>query len=313
MLLPPAPRRHPWLILALAGACAGDEATPLADAADAATPLADAADGMPPVDAPTPLDAGPRCAPTAPWATPRPLLWVNTPDNELHARLSADELTLYGRIDSVRLTIATRSDRMSNFPVPAPLDLGQSTESFTSPTVTGDGSTLYFIAGVGTDPRIWRARRASPTTPFVDVGPVDELASVANVGSVYVLPDESALYFSSTSFVGPIWRAARGSSGTFAAPVEVAGVAGQTPVVSGDELTIVFATRLTTSNDSHVWMGTRPTTTVPFGSIAQVSAVDAPGLHFPSWISPDDCRLYLYSNRSGGSGGFDIYVADRTP
>ena len=57
----------------------------------------------------------------------------------------------------------------------------------------------------------------------------------------------------------------------------------------------------------------RPTTAAPFGSIAQVPVVDAPGLDHPTWISPDDCRLYLHSDRTGGSGGFDYYVAERAP
>ena len=302
-MMVPRSRRLPWLLAAFLSACDGD----------AAPPLTDASDGMPPVDAPPAVDAAPRCAPTSPWTAPRLLPSVNTPDSELYARLSADELTLVGRIDSTRLTIATRSDRASTFPVAAPLDLGQSTEAFTSPSITGDGATLYFIAGVGTAPRIWRARRASPSTPFADVGPVAELAAVTDAASVYVLPDESALYIATGSFGGPVTRAARGAGGAFGAPVEVAGVVGLTPVVSADELTILFATRATGANDSHVWMGTRPTTAAPFGSIAQVPVVDAPGLDHPTWISPDDCRLYLHSDRTGGSGGFDYYVAERAP
>ena len=31
----------------------------------------------------------------------------------------------------------------------------------------------------------------------------------------------------------------------------------------------------------------------------------------PGWISADGCRLYLYSNRPGGMGMQDIYVAKR--
>ena len=29
-------------------------------------------------------------------------------------------------------------------------------------------------------------------------------------------------------------------------------------------------------------------------------------------IRPDGKRLYLYSNREGGHGGFDLYVSDKT-
>jgi hypothetical protein len=31
----------------------------------------------------------------------------------------------------------------------------------------------------------------------------------------------------------------------------------------------------------------------------------------PSWISPDNCRLYLY--RQGADGTYKIYVASRAP
>lgn len=259
----------------------------------------------------SPIDAAVRCAPATPWGTPRLVLSLNTSDNEIFGRLTADELTLFGRVADTALTVSTRTSRSDTFPIGTPLDLGQSTMNFSSPTVTGDGLTLYFLAGVGTDPRIWRARRTSLTSPFTGVGPVAELASVANAGSIYVLPDESALYISYGTFsTQPIQRAAH-TGGAFAAPVDLVDIVGISPTVSPDELTILFSTRTASSNG--VWMGTRPSTSDAFGSLAQVPVLDSPTIDDPSWLSPDNCRLYLRSDRPGGSGGFDLYISERNP
>lgn len=293
--------RRPFAVLLLWSlaelACTGDQSTDVD-----ATGIPDASLDAPPA---------PRCAPQASWGPPRLVLSLNTPDHEIFARLTADELTLFGRIADTTLIVSTRTDRSSPFPIGTPLDLGQPTATFSSPTATGDGLTLYFLAGVGADPRIWRAHRSSPTAPFTGVGPVAELTSVANAGSIYVLPDESALYISYGIFSAPIQRSAR-SGGSFMTPVDVEGIVGNSPAVSADERTIVFSTRSTTA-PNRVWMGTRPSTAVPFGSVAEVPALDSPMIDDPSWLSPDDCRLYLRSDRSSGSGGYDIYISERAP
>ena len=283
-------------------ACGGDDPAGLDAAADGPVDAAglDAA----PVDAPPP-----RCPPAAGWGAPRPVLSLNTAGDEIYARLTADELTLFGRVADTTLTVSTRPDRDTTFPIGSPLDLGRPTTDFSSPTATGDGLTLYFLAGVGTDPRIWRARRASTSAPFGDVGPVAELASVANVETIYVLPDESAIYISYAFTDRPVQRAGRVGD-AFAAPVDVAGIVGTSPVVSTDERTIFFAPGpLATA--AEIWMGTRPSTGVPFGSVARVPSIDSPARDAPTWLSPDDCRLYLRSLRAGGSGGWDLYVAER--
>jgi hypothetical protein len=42
-----------------------------------------------------------------------------------------------------------------------------------------------------------------------------------------------------------------------------------------------------------------------------VPELSSPFSESPSWISPDGCTIYLQSDRPGGLGAQDIYVAVR--
>jgi hypothetical protein len=126
----------------------------------------------------------------------------------------------------------------------------------------------------------------------------------------YVLPDGSALYFTSNDVgLGYFWRAAL--DGTRAElPTEVLEDNARYAVVSADELTMYFAwTDPLTGVWGDIWLATRPSRDVLFGAPINVSEVNTSDIEYPQWISPDGCRLYF--TREPTTGGSFSFVAER--
>lgn len=81
------------------------------------------------------------------------------------------------------------------------------------------------------------------------------------------------------------------------------------PIVTIDELTL-FASTVTTSEPvRHVSVAVRGAVSDPFGPLRPVHELDSTDGEYPSWISPDGCRLYL-TRIIGGQR--DLYVATRS-
>jgi hypothetical protein len=239
---------------------------------------------------------------------------LNSAGNETFLRLSNDELTAYfarQNPDEV-VQVATRPSTTAPFSAPAPLPItGNGTLETTSPTVTADGLTMYFTSSrTGTlgARDIWRATRTVTTTNFGTITRDDELSSVSAENDVFVLPDHSAIYFSSNrgDAIYRIYRAER-QGATFAPPEAVLAEAPASVsrvVVAPDELTLFYST------GADLRLSTRASTTVSWLPGADIMAIDSTSNDFPYWISPDLCRLYYGSNRSGD---YDFRVAVRTP
>ena len=135
-------------------------------------------------------------------------------------------------------------------------------------------------------------------------------------GGPSVSADELSLYFISDrppSAGGDIWMAARTSvSEPFANPQrlgpEVNSPSSEgAPSISADGLELFFDR----APEGHTFVSTRASTSVSFRTAMPLSlgnAVCCDG--FPA-ISADGLELYFCSNRDGGSGGDDIWVAVR--
>jgi hypothetical protein len=52
--------------------------------------------------------------------------------------------------------------------------------------------------------------------------------------------------------------------------------------------------------------------TAPFGAPVPLTNLNSPGNDAGAWLTADELTLYFASDRSGGVGSFDIYVATRT-
>lgn len=79
-----------------------------------------------------------------------------------------------------------------------------------------------------------------------------------------------------------------------------------------------FTTRLLDGGvqpDHDIWVSTRATPEGDFGNPTKLDSVNTPHREQPTWISPDDCRLYFNSNRQHPDQyvNDDAFVATRTP
>jgi hypothetical protein len=270
------------------------------------------------------------CDVTKPFGPPAEIREVDTAGDEWSVALSADELTIYlnsDRLGHFDLFQATRPTRQDPFGAPTPLDPLNEPSAWTGAmTVTGNGLTAYYHRGLGTYD-IYMAKRTSAADAFGAGVPVSSLNSAADEEFPFVIPDGSAVYFSSNWSGGhDIYVAARdGQSGLFGTPSLVVGttVEEMAPVVTPDELTIFFA--MGPDHYEDIWVAHRIARADGFAAPQRVAELnttasdypgtidnDVPGRDFPGWISSDGCRLYFTSNgHARSSGRMDIFVAAR--
>jgi len=185
------------------------------------------------------------------------------------------------------------------------------------------------LAGCGA-PGATTAMRPTPTPvlPFafgtpVNLGP--EINSLGFEGGPSVSADGLTLFYISErdggSGGGDVWMATRPTpSAPFAAPVNLgAQVNGSgdegAPSIAHDSLSLYFDSdpaRPGGLGSGDIWLTSRVTPAEPFGVPvnvgAPVNSKDADG--FPD-ISADGLSLYFVSDRTGGSGGADIWAATR--
>lgn len=315
--------RHRWalvllsgaLLLGVAGACASFESANDEPAApDAATDTLPAAEDAPATE-------GPRCDPTKPFgaAVALPTPSINTPGTEDSPSLTADELTLVFQRDG-NLYRSVRSTRSEPFPEATKMGVSAGAEG--QVWLSGDGLELLFSSGRSFAPRIYRATRTSLLADFEtpqqvvlpvpydvlmpSVGPAAqgrELLFVArrdgDAGNPYVIYRVPFLVDAGRDAVAPLEL------------VDAATTSEEYTTLSSDGLTLFFGVRASNTADRDIAVATRPSLAAPFGSAATVAELSTPGhSDQPGWVSPDGCRMYFASSRSG-SATTDLYVADR--
>jgi hypothetical protein len=157
------------------------------------------------------------------------------------------------------------------------------------------------------------------------VGPATNLGAIVNSSSgdfqPYVSPDGLSLYFASTRPGGSgredIWVTTRATTGDAWTPPTNLGSSvnnqywEKEPCVSADGLTLYFESSRPngTNNFPHIYFSTRPTIDDPWGwaqNLGQVNRECA-----GPCISADGLSLCMASNRAGGIGPVDLYVATR--
>jgi hypothetical protein len=300
------------MALALCAGCGGTENPGRVDSA-VTNDMMNVSDA--PADSPT----GATCS-GATFDTSAAVSALNTDGGESFLRLSNDELTAYfARTDPTDevLYFSTRVSVTAPFTTPAKLPItNNGTNETTSPTVTADGLTLYFTSnrtgGMGSRD-IWRSTRAVTTSNFGTPQVVTELNSMQNETDVYVLPDHSALYFTSNrNTISRIYRAVR-QGATFGTPEEVFNDdpnAVSRVVVAPGEMTMLY------SVGGDLRLSTRASTSVSWLPGVALAAIDSTDTDVPNWISSDLCRLYYSSNRTSGGANandFNLRVAVRAP
>jgi len=215
-----------------------------------------------------------------------------------------------GHLDLYSATRPSRGAAFANVTALASLNDPSTDDAW--PTVTADGLSIFFEAQRTGTPQVWVATRTTV------VGTFSAPTAVANIGPMgaqpFVLPDGSALYFSSP---GDLDRAGRGASGQLGAPVTLSTLNTPShdylPALTPDELTIYFASDRPDSpakGDLDIWMSKRASRDVQFEAPVNVLELNTASEEVPTWVSPDNCRLY-FSSRRGSTGAAKIYVVER--
>jgi Tol biopolymer transport system component len=306
-------------------ACVGTDPSPTsAPTVDGSSPLADTGTAT---DAPvTPSEAGPSspCDLTKPFGTPRLLPKVNELHvDDAHARFSTDERTIYFssyRNGAFQIFTASRALVTDDFGTPALLPVVNTGAAETQPMLSSDGLSLYFEADRSGSDDIYLAKRMSLVDPF----PVGTAVAV-NISGIsdqtpFLSPDGAELWFASSRAPGTAYKIFHvppaSATASESAELNTAGIDTLAPVLSANGQTIYFASKRDGGSGGYdIWSATRASAVAgtAFGTPANLSSLN-PDLNssvddLPSWVSVDDCRLYLTSNRSGDH--HDIYIAER--
>lgn len=275
-------------------------------------------------DAPQPDTRAPRCNPSAPFGAPMPMSSLNTADYDESARLSPDELTVYfsstraGGPGGWDLWMATRSDTGTMFGDASAIPGANTAALERGPTITADGLALYALVGASPNYDIGVATRSSLQDSFGSLSALTQPNGAMNDADPYVLPSGAALYFASDrSGNDELYRSPKSAAG-FSAPSLVTGVDVMTssneanPVVSPDELVLYFGSdRAGGSGNYDIYRASRTSTADGFGAAVNLSSLNTGGLEVPTWVSADDCEIYLTRLVANPGSNYDLYVAMR--
>jgi Tol biopolymer transport system component len=277
------------------------------------------------------VDADTRaCDPAKPFGQPVSIMELDTASADAYIYLSSDELTAYVSTQggpspqgSYDLYVATRTSMTAMFGTLTPMSTLNSAASQEAPALTADGLTIYYYDGSTGGGDIFTAARSSVTANFGSGAAV----AVINASNAYdhcpsISPDGLTLYFCSTrnnsSNLYDLFVTTRAStSSAFSAPTEITELNSTTfgeenEVVSADGLTIYYGSDMTgTAGLLDIWRASRASKNAPFGAPTNLSAINSAVDEWPSYVSADDCRLYFSSDRGGGQGSHDLYVAAR--
>ena len=268
------------------------------------------------------------CDPGAPFGAPVAIAELESANDDWSARFSGDELTAYfassrpGHVGGASIYTASRATLTGTFSAPVLLaGVNSSSDTIVHPTVTADERTLLVQQAVTTSltSDIYFTTRADAAATFSTPIEVANINSAQDDLMPFVTPGGGTLLFSSNRGGNYAIYVATGSPTSYGAPQLLPGVSAaggstaddEEPVLSADGLTIYFSS---TRNDPafDIWVAHRAVTTDPFTLPHAVAELAAPGAYdAPTWLSSDGCRLYLMSNRAGGAGGIDLYVASR--
>ena len=255
------------------------------------------------------------CDPTAPFGAPVLIPELADPTfDESSLRLLPDELSGYywrGNVGARDIYLATRPTPTEPFTLSVVPGLDSATDEL-DPAPSSDGT--FMVLRLELNPSdLFIATRNAPDS-FTTPTALTTVNIAANHDRQPFLPiGRDELFFSSTrSGFGDIYVSTRNGT-SFSAPTLVGELASTMddgdPIVTPDGLTIYFrSNRPSVLDNYNIFRATRSTPTEAFGAATYIDNINTPANDNPSWISPDDCRLYMSSDIAGT---FDVYVATR--
>jgi hypothetical protein len=264
---------------------------------------------------------------------------VNSSSTEAGVFITKDGLSLYfssyrtGGSGNLDLWVSQRASVDDDWGTPQNLGANINTSSGeTTPAISLDGHWLYFAsdrAGGNGAQDLYVSRRHNNRDdlgwqPAVNLG--SGVNTAANERGPSLFNDDATetttLYFSSTRSGGvggeDIYASSLQPDGTFAPPVnvlELNSVSGDSnPAIRRDGLEMFLGSARTGQlGGTDLWVSTRPSTSDPWSTPVNLGAVvNSSVLDFRPAISFDGTALYFHSERSGGYGGYDLYVTTRS-
>lgn len=188
--------------------------------------------------------------------------------------------------------------------------------------LTADLLTLYFSSDPAGNDDVFSTQRATPTDAFGSPTAVTDINTAFNDLELVISPDGLELWLASDRPGGAggydLWRATRASVadgfGGLAVVPEVSSTGSEyNERISSDGQRIYFAAagRPGGVGATDLWMATRPTSADPFATPTLIAELDTT----VDDASPNPTaseRVIVYtSNRSGTSGGLDLWFATR--
>jgi hypothetical protein len=218
------------------------------------------------------------------------------------------------------LFLATRVDANSTFDSITELANLNSSADEAGPSISADGSTLYFHSSRSGAYQIYVSKLETPTDPASFAAPIAVTGLPIPAWEPAISANGLALYYEREIAMGDhaVARADLGVNGftetsTYAGPSVVARTTTGSPALAaGEKGVFVYGTRSSPEWSGMVFLEFA----AQAGDYVNVSGTSPPGQDLgvdarPSWTSPDDCRLYFASARPFGKGETDLWVATR--
>lgn len=224
----------------------------------------------------------------------------------------------------IALMILTLLPGMASSQPPTPVpELNLAGANEFSVTLSRNGLTLILESTrVGGTSHLFVANRLNRGSAFGPLAPLCGVNSGDSDGQPWLSWDGLRLYFASTRCSGGpypcLYVASRPDpTACFGTPAPLDSLnlppySSGGPTLTPDELTIFFnSDRPGGSGGADIWYATRANPADPFGQPQPVPNVNSPAFDGAPDISADGRALYFHSDRAGGVGGFDIWLASR--
>jgi Tol biopolymer transport system component len=178
-----------------------------------------------------------------------------------------------------------------------------------------DGLTLYFTSDRTGASRLYRSTRSSTTAAFGAPLPVNELATISLSGPA-LSADGGELFYSDWA-ESTVIRATYSPANGFVPDGSVAaldfGFANAGPSLSGDGRTIYYQHKEGLIAPFDIYVAHRSDPGGAFDTAVALAELDMPDADTGNpEISKDERTIVFSSNRPGGSGGYDLYLANRS-
>ena len=269
------------------------------------------------------------------WSTPVNLgPVVNSTYSDQCVSISKNGLSLYfssGRFGgSMDLFVSQRASVADDWGVPVRLPKVNSTSSETCPSLSLDEHRLYFAStrpgGCGSGD-LYVSRRQDRSNDF-GWEPPENLGCAkdgyvntsGSEGTPNFFEDDSGnvvMYFVTYFTANQIYMSVMRDDDTFGPGTPVAELnssySDYGPAVRRDGLEIIFtSTRPGGMGSADLWTSTRESTSDPWSPPVNLTVLNSPSADFgKTAFSFDGLQFYFSSNRPGGYGSNDLYVAAR--